>query len=58
MEFLTFEDETGVLETTFFPQVYRKYARLLMPDVPYLLQGVVEVECGAVTLTVRTVRRL
>ncbi len=58
MEFLTFEDESGVLETTFFPRVYRRYASLLMPEVLYLLQGTVEVEYGAVTLTVKTVRRL
>jgi DNA polymerase III alpha subunit len=25
MEFLTFEDETGIVETTFFPAVYRRF---------------------------------
>ena len=30
MEFLTFEDHTGLLETTFSPAVYRRYAHLLV----------------------------
>ena len=29
MEFLTFEDETGLVETTFFPQAYRRFCHLL-----------------------------
>jgi DNA-directed DNA polymerase III PolC len=55
MEFLTFEDETGTVEATFFPGVYRRYAHLLSPGQPYLLTGLVEEDFGAVTLTVDTV---
>ncbi|MBU0960178.1 MAG: DNA polymerase III subunit alpha, partial [Proteobacteria bacterium] len=58
MEFLTFEDETGVVETTFFPRVYRRYAQQLFSDCPYMLWGRVEEEYGAITLTVERLRRL
>jgi DNA-directed DNA polymerase III PolC len=55
MEFLTFEDETGMVEATFFPGVYRRYAHLLTSGRPYLLTGLVEQDFGAVTLTVDSV---
>ncbi len=58
MEFLTFEDETGLLETTFFPRVYRRYAHLLITGRPYVLQGLVEEEYGVCTLTVERLRPL
>ena len=58
MEFLTFEDETGLVETTFFPRVYRRYASVLSTGCAYLLQGVVEEEYGATTLTVENVKKL
>jgi error-prone DNA polymerase len=52
MEFLTFEDETGLVETTFFPGTYRRFCHLLDRERPYLLSGKVEEDWGAVTLTV------
>lgn len=52
MEFLTFEDETGLVETTFFPETYRRFCHLLDRERPYLLSGKVEADWGAVTLTV------
>ena len=55
MEFLTFEDETGLVETTFFPDVYHRYAHLLSSGKPYLLKGIVASDYGAVTLTVNQV---
>ena len=58
MEFLTFEDETGLVEATFFPRVYRRYATLLSTGCAYMLQGVVEEEYGATTLTVDKVAKL
>ncbi len=58
MEFLTFEDETGQLETTFFPEVYRTHAHMLQSGRGYLLTGMVEVDFGALTLTVETIRPL
>jgi DNA polymerase-3 subunit alpha/error-prone DNA polymerase len=58
MEFLTFEDETGLVETTFFPQAYQQYAFLLRTGHPYWLRGLVEEDFGAVTLTVEEVESL
>jgi DNA polymerase-3 subunit alpha/error-prone DNA polymerase len=58
MEFLTFEDETGTVETTFFPQTYDRYCHLIDRGRPYVLSGKVEQNCGAVTLTVNHVRPL
>jgi len=58
MEFLTFEDETGIVETTFFPQVYRRFCHMVARNRPYLLEGKVESDWGAVTLTVDKVRPL
>jgi len=55
MEFLTFEDETGLVETTFFPEAYRRFCHLLDRERPYLLSGKVEEDWGAVTLTVEHV---
>ncbi len=52
MEFLTFEDETDQVETTFFPEVYKTYAHLLRSGRGYLLAGLVEEDFGALTLTV------
>jgi len=58
MEFLTFEDETATVETTFFPPAYRRFCHILDYSHPYLLQGKVEQDFGAVTLTVDRVRAL
>ena len=58
MEFLTFEDETGIVETTFFPDVYRRFCHRLDRGRPYLLAGRVEQDWGAVTLTVSAVQPL
>jgi DNA polymerase-3 subunit alpha/error-prone DNA polymerase len=58
MEFLTFEDETGLVETTFFPQTYDRYAHLLVGQRPYRLSGLVESDYGAVSLTVDRVEPL
>jgi DNA-directed DNA polymerase III PolC len=52
MEFLTFEDETGQVEATFFPEVYRAYAHMLRSGRGYILAGLVEADYGALTLTV------
>ena len=56
MEFLTFEDETGIVETTFFPEPYRRFCHMLNRNRPYLLEGKVEANWGVATLTVNRVR--
>ncbi len=58
MEFLTFEDETGIVETTFFPKAYDRFCHLIDRGRPYLLGGTVEQNWGAVTLTVSHVQPL
>jgi error-prone DNA polymerase len=58
MEFLTFEDETGIVETTFFPATYERFCHLIDHGRPYLLNGRVEQNWGAATLTVSHVRPL
>lgn len=58
MEFLTFEDETGCVEATFFPETYRRFCHLVARNRPYLLEGKVDSDWGAVTLTVDTARPL
>jgi DNA polymerase III alpha subunit len=58
MEFLTFEDETGLVETTFFPRIYDRYAHVLNGQRPYRLSGLVESDYGAVSLTVDRIEPL
>ena len=58
MEFLTFEDETGIVETTFFPKAYHRFCHMIDRGRPYLLSGRVEQDWGAATLTVDHVERL
>jgi len=58
MEFLTFEDETGIVETTFFPETYRRFCHMLDRERPYLLTGKVEEDWGALTLTVDRVEAI
>ncbi|MBN2171657.1 MAG: DNA polymerase III subunit alpha [Candidatus Krumholzibacteriota bacterium] len=58
MEFLTFEDEDGLVEATFFPDAYRRFCAVLDRGRPYVLEGIVEEDFGAITLTVDGVTRL
>ncbi len=58
MEFLTFEDETGIVETTFFPEAYRRFCHIIDRQRPYLLTGKVEEDWGALTLTVEKAERI
>ncbi|MFT5700345.1 MAG: DNA-directed DNA polymerase III PolC [Desulforhopalus sp.] len=55
MEFLTFEDETSIVETTFFPNIYTNYAHLLQSGRGYKLLGLIEEDFGALTFTVEAV---
>jgi DNA polymerase-3 subunit alpha/error-prone DNA polymerase len=58
MEFLTFEDETGLVETTFFPKTYRRFCSLLDKSRPLTLYGKVEEDFGAVAMNVTHVDRI
>ncbi len=52
MAFVSFEDETAIYETVFFPDVYRRFCQTLGWERPYALRGTVEESFGAVSLSV------
>ena len=58
MQFATFDDGHGLIETVLFPDVHRTRGHLLFDPGPFLLTGKVEEEFGAVTVTVLELDRL
>ena len=58
MEFVTFEDTTGLVDATFFPRAYERFCHLLTSTRPFILTGRVEEEYGVCTLNVERVERL
>jgi error-prone DNA polymerase len=58
MEFVSFEDETALYETVFFPKVYRRFCQIVTMNRGYLLYGRVESEFGAVSLNVEAVEMI
>ena len=58
MEFATFDDGYGLIETVLFPDIYRERGHVLFDQGPFILRGKVEEEFGAVTLTVSQMDRL
>ena len=58
MEFFSFEDQTAIYETVFFPKVFKRFCQDLDMNRAYLLGGRVESEFGTVNLNVESVRKL
>ncbi len=58
MEFLTLEDETGLVEVTLFPKVYQKYGHLVRSRGPFVVEGKVEDQFGALTVSAQDLRLL
>jgi len=58
MEFATFDDGFGLIETVLFPDIYRERGHVLFDQGPFIFRGKVEEEFGAVTLTVTQLDRL
>jgi len=58
MEFVSFEDETAIFETTFFPKAYQRFCQILDMNRAYLLTGTVQEQYGAVSVNVEQIRRL
>jgi error-prone DNA polymerase len=58
MEFVSFEDTTGIYEATFFPEAYRRFSHALDAGRPYVLSGKVESDMGAIYLNVQELRPL
>jgi len=52
MEFATFDDGDGLIETVLFPDIYRERGHVLFDQGPFIFRGKVEEEFGVVTLTV------
>jgi len=58
MEFATFDDGHGLIETVLFPDVYGKRGHVLFDQGPFLIRGKVEEEFGAITVTVLNIERV
>lgn len=58
MEFMSFEDTTAIYETVFFPRTYAQFIHMIDRQRPYVLEGVVDEQYGAVTLNVQKVSLL
>jgi DNA polymerase III alpha subunit len=58
MEFVTFDDGHGLIESVLFPGIYRERGHVLFDQGPFVFRGKVEEQFGAVTLTVTHLDRL
>jgi error-prone DNA polymerase len=58
MEFATFDDGDGLIETVLFPRLYRERGHVLFDQGPFIFRGKVEEEFGAVTVTITHLDRL
>jgi len=58
MEFITFEDETGLFECTLFPALYKKLFPYLTEYRAFLLFGEVQEDFGAFTLNIEDLKPL
>jgi DNA-directed DNA polymerase III PolC len=58
MEFVSFEDETAIFETTFFPKAYQRFCQILDMNRAYLLTGRVLEQYGTVSVNVEYIERL
>ena len=56
MQFISFEDETAIFETVFFPRVFKKNALRLWNQAPYILTGRVDSEFGVISLNVHDLK--
>jgi DNA polymerase III alpha subunit len=58
MQFATFDDGEGLIETVLFPEIHRTRGHVLFDQGPFVLRGMVEEEFGGITLTVTHLERL
>jgi DNA polymerase III alpha subunit len=58
MQFATFDDGSGLIETVLFPDVHRTRGHVLFDPGPFVFRGMVEEEFGAITVTVLGLDRL
>ena len=57
MEFVSFEDLSGLYDATIFPDIYRKTCHLLKTNRAYVVEGRVDAHFAAVTRTVTAIRK-
>ncbi len=58
MQFATFDDGAGLIETVLFPRVHRERGHLLFDQGPFIFRGLVEEEFGVITITITHLDRL
>jgi DNA polymerase III alpha subunit len=58
MQFATFDDGHGLIETVLFPDVHRARGHVLFDQGPFIFRGKVEEEFGALSVTVTHLDRL
>jgi DNA polymerase III alpha subunit len=58
MQFVTLEDETGLVECTLFPETYARHRGRVRGLGPYVVEGRLEEQYGAPTLNVEGIRRV
>ena len=58
MEFVSFEDETDLYETVFFPGAFRRFCQDVDMNRAYLIRGRVESEFNTASLTVEHIAKL
>ncbi len=56
MQFVTFEDETGLAETVLFPEAYQRFVHVLGWKEAFVVSGTVAWEYGAVSVEVDDIR--
>jgi DNA polymerase III alpha subunit len=56
VQFVTLEDECGLLEATVSPETYQRFADPIKNPGPYLVEGRVEMRHATSVLSVATVR--
>ena len=57
MSFVTLEDETGLIETVWFPEVYRTYGELLARGQALRVEGKLQESFGVLTVLVTVAAR-
>jgi DNA polymerase III alpha subunit len=58
MQFATFDDGDGLIETVLFPDVHRSRGHVLYDPGPFIFRGKVEEEFGAITVTITHLDRV
>jgi DNA polymerase III alpha subunit len=57
MQFVTIEDEVGLLESTLFPAAYRSHGAVLRALGPYIFEGRVEDDRGGINMNLSRIER-